>query len=114
MSLKKIIFTNILVLVLLFLLFSFSNPESSNLIASTAALILIYAFSSSLVLIIIKIAYDEQFNNRKKLVISMVLGSILPMILAISSLSKLSMLDIVLIISVPLAVIWYIQKKGIL
>lgn len=114
MTYKKLLTLNLFSVIGVVSLFSLTNPNSLGLVYATLALLLFYIFAATTITLVLKIAYDKQMSARRMLFISMVLGVILPLILAVSSLSTIRALDIVLIVAIPLIIVWYVQKRGLL
>ena len=102
----KLILTLILTAILIILLLGYTDPNSVNLVIYLALFALIYVFCSVLIYMIIKVAYSD-LSNYKQVFVSIVLAFSPVSLLAIGSLSSLELLDVVLCIGVPSAIVWY-------
>lgn len=102
----KLILFLIVNVLLLFLLLGYTDPNNVDLIIYLAVFALIYIFCLVLIYLIIKVAYPNLSYYRQAFV-SIVLAFSPVSLLAIGTLSSLKLLDVVLCIGVPSAIVWY-------
>ncbi|MEI6237463.1 MAG: hypothetical protein WCP03_02580 [Candidatus Saccharibacteria bacterium] len=89
-----------------------TKPDSNNIAIYLAIFGLTYALSAQIVHLIVKVAYPK-IAKSNKLFISIVLAFTPVMLLALSTLNSAKLIDIVLSIGVPVAIVWYGIKQGL-
>jgi hypothetical protein len=102
----KLILIQIINIILILLLLGYTDPSSVNLIIYLAVFGLIYIFCLVSIYMIIKVAYPN-LSNYRQVFVAIVLAFSPVSLLAIGTLSSLKLLDVVLCIGVPSAIVWY-------
>jgi hypothetical protein len=108
---KKIIFSIIVLLIGFALLLGFTSPNKVTLPVYLAVFAIIYLFCTLVLLIIFQLAYSNMLIS-KKIFISTVLAFCPVILLALNTLSTISLLDVLLAFGVPLLIVWYGFKRG--
>ena len=112
MCVTKHIISSIITAGILIALLGLTKPDGNNIAIYLAIFGLVYALSVQIVYIIFEIAYPK-VTKSNKLFIAIVLAFTPVMLLALSTLNSVELIDIVLSIGVPLAIVWYGIKQGL-
>ena len=108
----KTLFLLVAILILLFAaLLGIISPDSVSLPLYLVVLAFFYAISTIIILIVIKLFFTDISVQRQRFVAT-VCGFIPVGILALGSLSRLTFLDVLLVTTVPLLIVWYAIKRG--
>ena len=105
----KLLLISFMILILLGI-FSIISPIDANLLIYLAVFVLVYLLCFTIILFIVDIAYHHN-DQSTKLLGSAILAFAPVTLLAIASLSALSLMDIVLTLSIPPLVVWYVYKR---
>lgn len=99
--------------IVLLLLFSFIDASSTSLSIYFFVFALVYLIFSQLINIVIRIGYSSM-KQSSRLFISFVLAFIPTGILALSTLSDVTILDFVFVLAIPILVVWYGIRNNLL
>lgn len=97
--------------ILLTILLAKVSPVNADIKIYLAVFLIIYLICLLLFWLILDLAYHS-YPPRMRLIISVVLAFAPVTVIAISSLSSLSAMDILLAFAIPSIVIWYIYKNS--
>ena len=97
----------------LLLLTSVTSPVNATLPIYLAVFSLVYFFFVVLFLIIISLTYAG-YDKSKQYFFAVVLGFSPTILLALASLSTISIIDVVLALGVPMMIVWYGVKRGVI
>ena len=108
----KHIISSIITAGLLIAMLGLTEPDGNNIAIYLAIFGLTYALSAQVTYLIVTVAYPK-IAKSNKLFIAIVLAFTPVMLLALSTLNSVKLIDIVLSIGVPLAIVWYGIKQGL-
>lgn len=97
----------------LLLLTSATSPVNATLPIYLAVFSLVYMFFVVLLLIVISLMYAS-YDKTKQYFIAVVLGFSPTILLALASLSTISVIDVLLALGVPAMIVWYGVKRGVI
>ena len=107
---KKIILL-ITTSLLLVSIFGFISPTSAGLPLYIFVFSLIYIISFLVIILFLDLAYSTLPKAERRF-IALVLGFSPTLVLALASLSSLSVIDFALAVGVPIIIIWYGVRRG--
>jgi len=110
---KKLITISALLLATIITILGFISPDGVSLPTYLLILSFVYAFFVFTIFIILKLFYSDM-SKAKLQFIAIIFGFIPVGVLALGSLSQLTFLDTLLVIAVPLLIVWYATKRGII
>lgn len=108
---RKIIIAIILLLAAFTLLLGYTSPNNVTLPVYLAVFAVIYLFFALIVFATISLAYNHMARTRI-IFLSVVIAFAPVILLALNTISTLSLLDIILALGIPLIVVWYGFKRG--
>ncbi len=88
-------------------------PTGAKLSTYLLVFSLLYVFFTVLCLLFIELAYSH-ISRYQQLFTAIVLGFSPTILLALASLTSLSIIDVVLAVGVPFIIVWYSLKRGII
>lgn len=109
---KRIIIGIVVSTVLLLATMGLTSPNAATLPIYLVAFSLVYIFCVLVISLILKIGYSHLADN-KRYFIAVVIGFTPTILLALASLSDLSLIDILLAFGLPAAIAWYGLKSDI-
>lgn len=109
---KKLLLLATCVVALAFLL-ALQSPKGAGLPLYLAVFFLVYIICVVVTLLFIELAYSHIGKN-KQLFNAVVLGFSPVILLALASLSSLSLVDVLLAVGIPSAVVWYSSRRGVM
>jgi hypothetical protein len=109
---KKIIALLISILCLLAVLAS-TTPNNARLPLYLIIFSLVYVVSFFVIILFLDLAYTSISASERRF-IAIVLGFSPTIIIALASLSSVSVIDIALAVGVPVLVIWYTLRRGVI
>lgn len=91
-------------------LFSLTTPKNESLLLYLLIFLILFIWSYLLINIVLSLAYPYA-NGQKLIYISTILAFIPTVILALVTVTTISVIDIVLAVSIPLIIVWYLYKR---
>lgn len=95
------------------LLLAATNPNGAKLPLYLLIFSLVYVISSLLLLLFLDLAYSGLHSVEKRF-IAIVLGFSPTILLALASLSTLSVIDVLLATGIPFIIVWYGIRRGVI
>lgn len=110
---KKLLIFIVILLIIIILSLGFISPTEVSLPVYLLIFVQLYCLFVLITLAFMKLFYRDTNKTRRRF-IAITLAFIPVGILALGSLSRLTFVDVVLVIMVPLLIVWYAVKRGVL
>jgi hypothetical protein len=100
----------ILLFLALILMMGYIDPLKTNIFIYLVVFLIVYIMCALIINLILKVAYSNS-SFGKRVFVSVTLAFTPVALLAISTLSSVKLIDLILSICVPLVVVWYGTKQ---
>lgn len=112
MAIKKKLITLTVITAILLLIFSISNPSSVSALVYIGVFAIVYLWLYCIISVVIELAYPGMKQGPRRFA-SIVLSFGPVVVLALSTLTDITALDIVLALGTPGVICWYSLSRGL-